>query len=628
MIVAIAQMNTHAGDFGATVSRMKTLAENAADQGADLIVFPTPCLTGQEAQDFPNWEGFQLDLLQALDQLSRGLACPALVPFYAEQDGDPYREVVLLKDGSAIPLHMGAYEAEEQYVHESQAVRKTIPPQEEPLFIASFELGGMKCAVAQSYGDLDDLLDCNDSYDVVFYMPGYGYALDDVGSVLGAALGESRFKADATSLEAWLVAVGAVGGYGLQVYTGSSFVMSPQGNLVASAPAFEEYLLLADVSSGQHGSAESVRPEHSLEPELYNKPLHLWQALTLGLHDYFQKQSRTKAALLLDGSLKSCILAALVSDALGPKNVYALLGGSVNERRAQMAQQVAKSLHLEVVASPIDSSLKSIDSSLRADMAQACLAEVARDIDAVPLSGEDKTYLSLEVTSAVCRVAELLPFGDVYRSDLIELGHMRNTISPIIPADAFEAYEVPDLSGLDEAEPTPEARLRRVDATLAMHIEWERSLGAVAARQGEPELCEEVMREFEEREALRRSLPMSLVASTRPLADVRVPLCFSWHDRVRSEDERAQATNLARRFLRPAHTPESSLPAPPDLSGLMKGLEVELRGGSLPKNVDQGMVESALGELMGLLQDISGGERPSVEGPFGPFAWGSPFSEN
>ncbi|MEE1159643.1 MAG: nitrilase-related carbon-nitrogen hydrolase, partial [Atopobiaceae bacterium] len=114
MIVAIAQMNTHAGDFGMTVDRMATLSKRAADQEAKLIVFPAPCLTGQAVQDFPSREGFQADLLQALDRLSRELSCPAIVPILAEQDGESYREVMLLKDGEVSALRMGAYEAEAQ----------------------------------------------------------------------------------------------------------------------------------------------------------------------------------------------------------------------------------------------------------------------------------------------------------------------------------------------------------------------------------------------------------------------------------------------------------------------------------------------------------------------------------
>jgi NAD+ synthase (glutamine-hydrolysing) len=117
-------------------------------------------------------------------------------------------------------------------------------------------------------------------------------------------------------------------------------------------------------------------------------------------------------------------------------------------------------------------------------------------MDAVPISAEDKTYLALEATSTKCRVAEILPFGDVYRSDLIELGHMRNTISPIIPADAFNGFKVPAVAGLDAIEPTQVLRLKRIDVTLATYVEWERTLSAVAARQGEPELCEEILRRF------------------------------------------------------------------------------------------------------------------------------------
>lgn len=633
MNIAIAQINTRMGDFAQTCARMSALSHAAEDQGADMIVFPTTVLTGQYPVEYPDREGFQFDLLRALDRLAMNLALPALVPVLTEMDHEPYHEVMLISSGSVMPLRAQSFlEVTER--GEGTDGRST-RSQGAPPFVTTFELGDMDLAVALTYEDLDDLLDAPVDVDAVIYFSDYSYALDDPSSALGSALAENRFKADAVALDAWFVAVGSVGGNGLQTFTGASFVLSPQGELTASAPAFDEALLQADIDCVDE-SYQGMDAAAVLEPELYNRTLHLWEALSMGLRDYVDKRDLRDVALMLDGSLASCLLAVLASDAVGPTHVQALLCAP-HDQRARIARNTAEALHLE--ATPFDAPhVAKSDPRLMHDMAQAYVAGIARRTGAVLLSSEDKTFLALEASQAVCKAAELLPFGDVYRTDLMELAHMRNTISPIVPQEAFRQYVVPEVPGLEEAEPSPEMRLKRVDVTLATYLEWERPVSDVAARQGMPEVTEAVIARLHACQVARSSWPPCLVVSSKPLFMVRIPFVCGWSDHVREEEERLHGHDvvrglLPRRPLRAKKISPDEVPSaavPEDYSNLLEGLELELQSGNLPAGAGKESVEGALGELMGLLQDLlqNGEQPPSVEGPFGPLTWGSPFSEN
>lgn len=637
MRIAVAQINTRAGDFAKTARRVEELSQTAAEQGADLLVLPMAALTGPVAPDFSNQEGFLLDLSETLVHLCETVACPCVVAMVTSGD-DSKPEAMLLHAGDLRPL----------YPHPLSPSLSPIDKdgdsdtEDDLAAVPSFEVAGLHIALAFTYKDLNDLVDAEESFDVVLYVSAYGYALDDASSVLGAALAENRFHADALALGCWLVGVGSLGGYDLQVYTGSSFVLSPQGELVASAPAFEEALLMADVGAVAQDDALP-----SLEPEIYNRSLHLWEALSLALHDYLEKIGKSDVALVLDGTLASCTLAALVVDALGPTHVHALVagaGGDVSSR--SVAERIAHSLRIAFEAH--DDLLRAAgeDEAFHDDVCQALLARMSREHDALPLGHQDKTFLALEATWGKSSAAALLPFGDVYRSDVLELAHLRNTVSPVIPREAFAAFDVPDLPGLEQEGTQSEMRLQRADVILATHVEWERGLSDVAARQGAFDVAQGVVERLRDTQAARVSLTPYFAMSTRTLFDARMPLGLAWRDRVRTQDERLRKDEVHKLLdaLSDARR-EATLELEDELeerklAAFLDELEADLAMSgmegmeSLPQGMSRKDIENALGSLFGLLQDLAQtggltlGQEGGASGPHGPLTWGSPFSEN
>lgn len=627
MNIAIAQFNTHAGDFNSTADRMRAASQMVQAADVRLLVASMAAFCGPLPVDYPNREGYAIDLATTLEDLASDMPCACLVPVMSEMDGEPFNEVMLLHNGEVTPLRMDAYMRDLGQRHSANSgsdparSSSAMPP------LTTFELEGLTFGLALTYEDLDDLVMADVRLDVVIFISDYAYALDDSSSVLGAALDENRFRSDAVALDAWLVGVGSFGGYDLQVYTGSSFVLSPRGELMASAPAFEEALLTASVGNASNGDAGELAGV-PLEAEIYNRSLHLWEALSLGLADFVRKQSRDDVVLVLDGGLASCLLATLASDALGPMHVHVLIPSGISGVRAKVARLTADALRVHVLPAhqgAFSSAQPADDERLQADIEQAYLAYAARTYGAVPLSGEDKTFLALEASEGICHAAELLPFGDVYRSDLVELAHMRRTISPVIPPEAFALYEAPDIEEVTMAETTPEACLKRMDVVLSMHIEWERSLSDVAARQGEAVVCERILKRLWERSTSRASWPPYLVASSRPLFVARMPFNYAWCDVVRDDEARLMGRSVSDRvFLANKSQGRGSETAPSSIAELLEGLEVDTQARS-PQ------MEGALEELIGLLQDLiqTGGDQPpTIEGPFGPLTWGSPFSEN
>ncbi len=622
MLIALAQIDTCMAGFDDTSQRIVELSKRAVGEGAELLVLPAIAFGGLCPPSYVYREGFYSDGKKALDRLALDVACPCLIPMPANTEDGAGFEAILLKDGVAMPAWLASPSQTEAV--ETRALERTVRN--------VFEFDGIRFACAYSYECIEQLKESDSNIDVLLYCAGRGFALDDTSSAMGASLLEGRFRDDAWALDAWVVGVGALGGYDLQVFTGSSFVLSPKGELVACAPAFEEALLVAPIAIDDKAAIAEV-----LEPELYDRSLHLWEALALGLRDHLHKRGHTEVALLLDGRLNSSVLATLASDALGPTHVHALINDSGADTLESMARRLAKTLHLDLVEEDSLGAMSCSDSSAWRDVSQLRLANLARRTHAVALVDFDKTFFAVESEEVGCGAVSLAPFGDVYRSDLVEIAHLRNTISPVIDVAIVNSYTAPPIKGLNDVEATVEGQLRRVDVTLSAHIEWERSLTDVVARHGCREVSERIIDEFAKRSFARLVLPPCLIVSSRTVREADVPSDLAWRDRVRTDDERLGGigfpTGVSDLFDvadSGERGVESEGAVAAEIEQLLEQMHAELVGASrsLGDEADK-QVDELLGLLRDILQDgVIQGSIASGNVPFGPLTWGSPFSEN
>ncbi|MDD7583861.1 MAG: hypothetical protein PUJ78_03360 [Coriobacteriaceae bacterium] len=533
MKIAVAQMRTTAGELQRTAERMVELARRAAGEGAQLVVFPAAALMGVWPVDPPSQEGLLLDLAEALVKISEEAPCPCIVPVLSDADGAPAPEAILVHDGQLTPLKLSALLRSSVAGHAGRRPEAGREDGDGPApDLPIFELGGVHFGLAFSFDDLNDFDDYAFDIDVVLYLDGYGFAMDDPSSAMGVSVSDGRFMDDAEATGAWVVGVGSLGTYGMQVFTGSSFVLTPWGELAAQAPSLEEGLLMADIDPDRGSPLD-----HPLDPEVYDRPLVAWNALAQGLAESLSQMGFTQAAVLVDGTLGSCAVATLATDALGPTNVHALLATGANDGLDAAARRLAENLRLPVRELPM--SALSPDRTLAADLAQAHLVALAREEGAMPLSNLDKTALALEASPGSMPHAGLAPLGDVYRSAVIELVHMRNTISPVISRASRHAFEVPAIPGIEECGPTPESRIDFVDYVLASHVEWGRALSDIADDGGHPQVVSDILDRLASCAPGRMACGPVIVSSSRTLDDVAWPLGMAWRDRVRTKAERA-----------------------------------------------------------------------------------------
>lgn len=595
MKIAIAQVPSANGDLGRAAEGIKAYCSRAAEGGAGLCVFPANVIAPAVPVAMPDREGLLFDMAQLCSGLAGELACPAIVPVSLPGSDDPVLEAVQVGPDGVVPLRLlGAL---------SQASADDPGDEACGLSLPQVEVGDLTLGIAFTYEELEEYVDYDYHVDAVLFLSTYGFATDDAASALGASILESRFRADADAMGAWIVGVGPVGPSDLEVFCGASFAVAPWGELACQAPSFEEALVFADVRKGEEGPLKEA-----VTPQVFDPSIMAWEAVAEGTRGIIASLGKTSARLVVDGGMPSMLACAVATDALGPVNVRptVLLWG---DGRDELSRALVRNLRLEACELAASGLFGDGDEELARDVAWARVRAEARHDGSVVVGSSDKTSLALG--SAPSRdLGCVLPFGDLYRSDVLALARLRNTVSPVIPAAARSSWPLEDVASL-AGRGSADRRLEQVDFVISSFVEWELPLSDIASDCENEELARAVV-------ALVRSslssLPGRLLAptlSSKTLDEARGPFGFSWKDRVRAKGERIDRDAMAAEIA-------------------------QALGGSGEKGSEASSPQEAL-DLLGMLggsdelgEAPSSGGRHDHGGHSGPqgFFWGGPFSEN
>jgi NAD+ synthase (glutamine-hydrolysing) len=117
------------------------------------------------------------------------------------------------------------------------------------------------------------------------------------------------------------------------VFDGGSLVFDKEANLIKEGNYFEEELIEVNLTSDGHFEEEVQQsamdvPSEELTPPHYDPNLNIdriYDALVMGIKDYFDKLGFKKATLGASGGVDSALTQALAVAALGKENVHAIL---------------------------------------------------------------------------------------------------------------------------------------------------------------------------------------------------------------------------------------------------------------------------------------------------------------
>ncbi|MCJ7819632.1 MAG: NAD+ synthase, partial [Bacteroidales bacterium] len=328
MKISIGQLNYHIGNFERNKELICKAIARAKSDGSDLIIFSELCIPGYPPLDLLDRLDFvekcNQTVLEIADECFDIVAVVGSPTLNTSKEGKKlFNSALLLSEGKIIfkanKALLPTYDIFDEYRYFEPEKR-----------FSTFEFKGKRIALticedlwdeqpfdnefekARLYtvSPMEELAKQNPHLVINISASPFSYTKIDAK--------ENIFRAKALKYGIPVITVNQTGANTELIFDGASIIVTGKGQIFRRLPFFEESVLtfsLDEIFTGK------IPPEYP-HPE----PISLIQkALVTGIRDYFRKTNFTKAILGLSGGIDSAVTLCLASEALGNKNVKALL---------------------------------------------------------------------------------------------------------------------------------------------------------------------------------------------------------------------------------------------------------------------------------------------------------------
>jgi NAD+ synthase (glutamine-hydrolysing) len=462
MKIILAQQNYHIGNFELNTQKILEGIKAAEAQGADLVVFSELCVCGYPPRDFLEFEDFIQQSYAAIDKIKAHTANIAVLVGGPCRNPQPEGKDLF---NAAWFLHEGEVK---------QIIHKTLLPtydvfDEYRYFEPSYAWNvvpfkGKKLAVTicediWNLGDnplyrvcpMDQMME--QQPDVMINLSASPFDYDH------AQNRKEIIRSNVRKYGIPMYYCNAVGSQTEIVFDGGSIIFDAQGNVIKELPYFEEavdgYDLDVLLQSKQPAVDTVYTPVMELLPE-YNID-RIYQAIVLGIKDYFQKMGFTKAILGSSGGIDSAVTLALAVEALGKENVRAILMPSPYSTEHSVDDAVALSKNLDnpydiirindiyesflqtlnpyFEGKPFNVAEENTQSRIRGNLLMA----LANKFGYILLNTSNKSELSTGYGTLYGDMAGgLAVLGDVYKMQVYALARYINRNKEIIPRNIID----------------------------------------------------------------------------------------------------------------------------------------------------------------------------------------------
>ncbi len=571
--LAMAQINPTVGALQRNAEKILRFTERAERQGCDLVVFPELALTGYPPEDLLLKPRFIKDNMDCLLKLSRKILGITAVIGFVDRQEEIYNAAAVVHRGSVAAVYhkmflpnYGVFD-EERYF---QAGRSPL----------NFTLGDVTVGVGI----------CED----IWYPEGPARAQALAGAEVIVNLNASPYYFGKVRLREEMLVTramdndviiaynNAVGGQDELVFDGNGMVVDQEGRVVVRAKAFSEDLVTVDLDlegvartrlhdtrrrkeilEAEYGGVREV----TLHPVRRKKkrPIarrpsvktmdrleEVWSALVLGTRDYVRKNGFKHCVIGLSGGVDSSLVAAVATEALGPKNITGVFMPSVYSSRESRedAEELARSLGIEFLTIPIDSvfdsylnGLKAVFRNLPSDVTEEniqarirgnILMAISNKFGHLVLTTGNKSEMSVGYATLYGDMAGgFAVIKDVPKMMVYELSSYVNARAgrPLIPERVLvkppSAELRPDQTDQDTLPP-----YEVLDPILKAYVEEDRSLDEIVAMGYPKRLVKRVITMVDRSEYKRRQAPPGIKITPRAFGkDRRMPITNGYESR-------------------------------------------------------------------------------------------------
>jgi NAD+ synthase (glutamine-hydrolysing) len=570
--LALAQLNAHVGHLDRNVQAIVGALAEARRAGASLVLFPELMISGYPPEDLLFKSGFLMavrDALIALLPHTQGLT--AIVGF-PELADDVYNSAAILHDGSLMGIH-----------------RKWFLPNYGVFDENRYFQAGHDARVYQRPDVSFGAVVCED----IWYPDGPARPMALWGDAqLITAINASPFhlgKGDyrdqmlatrAVDYTTAIAYVNLVGGQDELVFDGRSVLIGPTGERLATGPAFDEAVIIADLNLAEVDHARREAPRRRQEKlrqmpmpvgridlgpvtperpatapvvnpvaETLSEEAVAYKALVTGLRDYLDKNRFPGVVIGLSGGVDSALVAALAVDALGPERVRGIYmpGPYSADISGEDAEALARNLGIRYDVVPIagpfaafTGALADVFTGTEANVAEenlqarsrgVLLMAIANKFNWMVLTTGNKSEMATGYATLYGDMAGgLAVIKDVPKLLVYRLCSYRNGLSPVIPERTLtrppSAELRPDQKDSDSLPP-----YEILDPILKAYVEDDLSLPAIVELGFDRATVERMIRLVDATEYKRRQSAPGIKITERAFGrDRRLPITNAFRD--------------------------------------------------------------------------------------------------
>lgn len=535
MKITLAQLNYHVGNFKANSERIVNAIRNARNEGSDLIVFSELSVPGYPPLDLLDRIDFIEKCSQsvsAIAQECKGIAAIVGTPVINKNPTGKklFNAALVLSEGkiifSAIKALLPTYDIFDEY--------RYFEPGSE---FSVFTYKNLKLAVTicedlwdeQSFDNefekkrlyrvapMDELAKA--SPDIIINISASPFSYNKIDSKTGI------FTSKAVKHRIPVISVNQVGANTELIFEGGSLAVNSKGEVYRRLPFFKE-------------AVETVSTDDILKYPPHARSSHdpvelMYNALVTGIHDYFSKTNFKSAILGLSGGIDSALCLCLAADALGNKNVRALLMPSrySSDHSVKDAVKLAEKLGVQYDIIGIDKPFSAFEEDLmplfrerqpdvteeniQARIRAVLLMAVSNKFGCILLNTSNKSEAAVGYGTLYGDMAGgLAVLGDVYKTDIYRLADYINRKEEIIPLNIITKRPSAELRpGQYDTDSLPEYKI--LDSILYQYIDLQKPADRITGEGIDKETVERVIRMIHSSEYKRYQAPPVLRISSK-----------------------------------------------------------------------------------------------------------------
>ncbi len=530
MKIALAQLNYHIGNFEYNTNKIIQTIDDQKEKGTDLVVFAELSISGYPPRDFLEYRDF-IDLCKkaALEIASHciDIACivglPELNP--SIKGKDLYNAAYFIADGEIKQVIRKAllptYDVFDEYRYFEPATE-----------FKCVEYKGHKIAVTicedlWNFGDnplytkspMDELIKEEPDFMINIAASPFDYHHDDQRMII--------LSQNCNRYQIPLFYVNHVGAQTELIFDGGSLVFDKAGDMVSELKYFEEDVQVFDVEQVQSSIVLGGKTEKQ------NNTDQVYQALLLGIKDYFNKSGFKKATLGLSGGIDSAVVCALACEALGAENVMAVLMPSKysSDHSIKDAVDLADKIGckhtivpIEKIADAFDGTLENEFRDVPVDLTEENIQARARGVILMAMSNKFGYILLNTSNKSECAVGygtlygdmcgALSVLGDCYKTQVYQLANHINRNGEIIPVNTIVKPPSAELRpDQKDSDSLPDYDI--LDKVLFEYIELKKSANAIIDLGYEEELVKKILNMVNKAEFKRYQTPPILRVSPK-----------------------------------------------------------------------------------------------------------------